>query len=122
MLQEGQELTLKLEAVEKSCSESTRKFEEKLKFAKGEKIQVNSLKEKLDASEKELAIKDSEYDKQLKIQRGGNNVIENLPVKHSQLVQELDTLQNSFLELENKVGDLYFNQIQKTTEVNLGVR
>ena len=116
MQQEEQERMCKLAEAEKRANEYDRAFDEKFKFVKSEKKELIALREKLANAEKELASKDAEYDKQLAIQSTGNQM-ENLPVKHAQKVQELDSLQNTFIDIENKIDELHSKQIQKTSEV-----
>lgn len=79
-----------------------------------EKKEICVLKEKLANSEKEIAIKDSEYDKQL----ASGKQIDNLPTRHAQKLQELESLQNIYVELETKTDELHMKLIQKTQEVN----
>lgn len=114
--QEEQELMCKLAVIEKAKNDANKLFEEKHKFLKNEKKEVQSIHEKLAAAEKELSVKDLEYDRQLASQTNGNH-IENLPVKHQQKVGELENLQSTFIDLENKIDELHSKQIQKTTDV-----
>jgi chromosome segregation ATPase len=114
--QEEQELMCKLAVIEKAKNDANKLFEEKHKFLKNEKKEVQSVHEKLAAAEKELSVKDLEYDRQLASQTNGNH-IENLPVKHQQKVGELENLQSTFIDLENKIDELHSKQIQKTTDV-----
>ena len=118
MNQEIEDLMCKLAEKEKVNQAAIINNNEKHKYAKCQKKEVTTLKEKLALAEKELAIKDAEYDKQLQLQ-SSSGVIENLPVKHSQKVQELDSLQNTFIDLETKIDGLHSKQILKTTEVRL---
>ena len=106
----------KLAVNEKAINDANRLYEDKHTKLKAEKKEVQSINEKLSIANKELALKDAEYDKQLALQTNGNQ-IENLPVKHTQKVQELDSLQNTFIEIENKIDEVHSKQIQKTTEV-----
>jgi hypothetical protein len=116
LIKEKQTIDCKLNLNGRAINSAKELFEEKCKKIEAEKKEVKLLNERLSVAEKELALKDAEYDKQIALQTNGNQ-IENLPVKHSQKVQELDSLQNTFIELENKVDEVHSKQIQKITEV-----
>jgi hypothetical protein len=84
-----------------------------VKFTNLYKKEANERKEKIAEHEKILKVKDIEYDKQLA--RGLK--MDNLPTKYAQTSQELNTMQDKYVESETKIEELQMKLMQKTQEV-----
>jgi hypothetical protein len=86
---------------------------EKIKTNKKDKKELQSAKENLEKYEKEKAIKDALYDKQL----SKGNQLEAISIRSTQKFQELENLQNAYVELEEKTDELHSKLLQKTQNV-----
>jgi hypothetical protein len=113
-LNEEKDLERQLEEEEKLFTGKKTELEELVKTNKMDKKEICMLKDKLTNAEKEIAIKDGEYDKQL----ASGKQIDNLPTRHAQKLQELESLQNIYVELETKTDELHMKLLQKTQEVH----
>ena len=68
--------------------------------------------------EQELALKDIEYDKQL----ASGKKMDNLVNRHAQKVQQLDNLQNTYVDLGNQKEDLQKKLLKKSAVVAEKIR
>lgn len=113
LLEEEEKLKNLIEQEESEIAKAAKELDERLKRIPILKNNVKNLKEKLDISEREIAVKDAQYDKQL----SSGKQMDNLPIKHAQKAQEVESLQNALIDLENKKDDLHMAILRKTEEV-----
>ena len=113
LMQEEQELMRNLNEADKKLAAEKSEREERLKRIKLLRDDNQALKSTLELAECEMAHKDAEYDKQLK----SGKQMDNLPQRHAQRIQELENLQNVFVDLENKKDELHMRLMQRTNDV-----
>jgi hypothetical protein len=113
LLQEEQELLRQLAEEERLWNEEKIDLEDRSNRVKIKRKDLISSKEKLKNLEDEIAKKDSLYDKQI----SSGKELDNLPTRHAQKLQQLENLQNVFVELENKTDELHCKLMQKSQEV-----
>ena len=92
--------------------------EETIRSIKIDRNDLIGLKEKAEKLEFEMNAKEKLYNDQIKIDKN----IRNIQIKHVQKVQELEKLQNTFFELENKKDEAHCKLAQRSQEVKLMIK
>lgn len=113
LLQEEQDLIRQCQEAEKEYQKTRGRLEDRGKQNKLHRDEIKASKEKLAQAEAEMAMKDAQYDKQL----ASGKQMDNLPVKFSQKEQELENLQNVFVELDQKKDSLHSKIMQRVQEI-----
>ena len=113
LLEEEKELARELAEEERLAAAEAAAFDEQYKGAKAKKKELYAFKEKMKKDEEILKVKDAEYDKQL----ASGKQLDKLPAKHSQKLQELEQLQNEFVDTEREIEELQSKVLLHSQEV-----